>query len=211
MSSSLPDGLVSFGPDANCTLDLCPLEASMLGYQPNIPSTIVFISVFGLSMLLHTLQGTRKKTWGFMVSMISGCILEIVGHVGRIIIHNNPFDFIGFLLQIICITVAPVFFCSAIYVLLSQVINFIDPSISRFKPQLFYWIFIPCDIVSLILQAVGGALSSVGTDHAAVEVGENISLVGLIFQVVTLVVFAALFADYVVTAARSPSRGRLNK
>ncbi|KAF7537719.1 hypothetical protein G7Z17_g12794 [Cylindrodendrum hubeiense] len=211
MTTGLPNGLISFGPSANCTLDLCPLEYSLLRYQPNVPSTIVFMVVFGLSTLAHTWQGVRTKTWGFMVSMISGCILEIIGYVGRMIIHDNPFDFNGFLMQIICITIAPVFFCSAIYVLLAQVINFVDPSISRFKPQLFYWIFIPCDIVSLILQALGGALSCVGTDEDAIKVGENISLAGLIFQVITLVVFAALFADYVFKASRSPSYHRLNK
>ncbi|KPM39587.1 hypothetical protein AK830_g6938 [Neonectria ditissima] len=208
---TLPNGLVTFGPNANCTLDTCPLEASLLRYQPNIPATAVPIAIFGLSLLLHTWQGARTKTWGFMGSMICGCILEIIGYAGRLIIHDNPFDFNGFLMQIICITVAPVFFCSAIYVLLSQVINFVDPSISRFRPQLFYWIFIPCDIVSLILQAVGGALSCVATNRKAIENGENISLAGLIFQVVTLVVFSALFADYVFKVARSPSRDRLTK
>ncbi|KAK7424719.1 hypothetical protein QQX98_000297 [Neonectria punicea] len=240
--ASLPNGLITFGPSANCTLDTCPIEASLLRYQPNIPATAVPIAIFGVSLLLHSWQGARAKTWGFMGSMLCGCILEIIGYVGRLIIHDNPFDFIGFLIQIICITVAPVFFCSAIYVLLSQVyvvlvppqiypcsvksslyaktaidtkptnsINFVDPSLSRLKPQLFYWIFIPCDIVSLILQAVGGALSCVATDRKAIENGENISLAGLIFQVVTLVVFSALFADYVFKAARSPSRSRLNR
>ncbi|KAK7418211.1 hypothetical protein QQZ08_011364 [Neonectria magnoliae] len=209
--ASLPNGLITFGPSANCTLDTCPIEASLLRYQPNIPATAVPIAIFGVSLLLHSWQGARAKTWGFMGSMLCGCILEIIGYVGRLIIHDNPFDFTGFLIQIICITVAPVFFCSAIYVLLSQVINFVDPSLSRLKPQLFYWIFIPCDIVSLILQAVGGALSCVATDRQAIENGENISLAGLIFQVVTLVVFSALFADYVFKAARSPSRSRLNK
>ena len=90
-------------------------------------------------------------------------------------------------------------------------INFVDPSISRFKPQLFYWTFIPCDVVSLILQATGGALSCVGGDRAAVKIGEDISLAGLVFQVFTLVVFCGLFADYVITAARSSSRNRITK
>ncbi|KAJ4254424.1 hypothetical protein NW762_010022 [Fusarium torreyae] len=209
--STLPNGLITFGPDANCTLDICPLEASILRYQPNIPANAVFIAVFGLSMAIHAFQGIKMRTWGFMLSMMAGCILEIIGYVGRLIIHNNPFDFNGFLMQIICITVAPVFFSAAIYVLLSQVINFVDPNISRFPAQYFYWIFIPSDIVSLVLQAVGGALSCVASDRNAVKTGEHISLAGLIFQVVTLICFCALFADYVFKTSKSPSRYRLNK
>ncbi|KAF4997801.1 hypothetical protein FGRMN_3595 [Fusarium graminum] len=209
--STLPNGLVTFGPRANCTLDTCPIEASILRYQPNIPANAVFISVFGLSIVIHAFQGIKMRTWGFMASMMAGCILEIIGYVGRFIIHDNPFDFNGFLMQIICITVAPVFFSAAIYVLLSQVINFVDPNISRFPPKYFYWIFIPSDIISLILQAVGGALSCVASTHEAVKTGENISLAGLIFQVVTLICFCALFVDYVITASKSPSRHHLNK
>ncbi|RBR23256.1 uncharacterized protein FIESC28_03998 [Fusarium coffeatum] len=209
--SRLPNGLISFGPDANCTLDTCPLEASILRYQPSIPANAVFAGVFGLSLITHAFQGIRMRTWGFMASMIAGCILEIIGYVGRFIIHDNPFDFNGFLMQIICITVAPVFFSAAIYVLLSQVINHVDSSISRFPPQYFYWIFIPSDIISLILQAVGGALSCVASTHKDVKTGEDISLAGLIFQVVTLICFCALFIDYVIKASKSSSRNRLDK
>ncbi|KAH7264890.1 RTA1 like protein-domain-containing protein [Fusarium redolens] len=209
--SPLPDGLISFGSDANCTLELCPLDSSILRYQPNIPANAIFIGVFGMSMALHIFQGIKMKTWGFMSSMMAGCILEIVGYVGRLIIHDNPFDFIGFLLQIIFITIAPVFFSAAIYVLLSQVINFVDPNVSRFPPKYFYWIFIPSDIISLILQAVGGAVSVVSTAQDDVKTGEDISIAGLVFQVVTLVCFVALFIDYVIRASKSPARYRLTK
>ncbi|EWG39600.1 hypothetical protein FVEG_02366 [Fusarium verticillioides 7600] len=207
----LPGGLISFGSDANCTLELCPLESSILRYQPNLPANAIFIGVFGLSMALHIFQGIKMKTWGFMASMMAGCILEIIGYIGRLIIHDNPFDFIGFLLQIIMITIAPVFFSAAIYVLLSQVINFVDPSVSRFSPKYFYWIFIPSDIISLILQAVGGAVSVVSTAQEDVKTGEDISIAGLVFQVVTLLCFVALFIDYVFRASKSPARYRLTK
>ncbi|KAF5024218.1 hypothetical protein F66182_3732 [Fusarium sp. NRRL 66182] len=205
--STLPNGLITFGPEANCTLELCPLETSILRYQPNMVASAIFIAVFGVSMLIHAFQGIKMRTWGFMSSMMAGCVLEMIGYGGRIIIHGNPFDFNGFLMQIICITVAPVFFSAAIYV----TINFIDPAISRFPASYFYWVFIPSDVVSLILQAVGGALSCVATSQHAVQVGEHISLAGLIFQVVTLICFCVLFADYVFKASKSPSRNRLDR
>ncbi|KAF7547942.1 hypothetical protein G7046_g8849 [Stylonectria norvegica] len=210
-ASTLPNGLVAFGPQANCTLELCPLQASILKYQPSIPANAVFIAVFGLSLAAHAFQGVKSRTWGFAGSMISGCILEIIGYAGRVIIYDNPFSFNGFLMNIICITIAPVFFCAAIYVLLSQVIDRVDRSLSRFDPRILYWTFIPCDVVSLVLQATGGGLSCVGGNRAAIARGANISLGGLCFQVVTLVVFCGLFIDYVVNAARSTSQHRLTK
>lgn len=97
---TLPNGLIPFGPSANCTLDLCPLEASILRYQPSIAATSVAIAIFGFSLLLNLGQGVYHQTWGFMGSLLCGCILEIIGYVGRIIIRDNPFDFNGFLMQI---------------------------------------------------------------------------------------------------------------
>ena len=65
---------------------------------------------------------------------------------------------------------------------------------SRFNPNYYYYGFIPCDFISLILQAVGGAISS-STDADSTN-GVNIALAGLSFQIVTLFVFAVLASDY---------------
>lgn len=67
-------------------------------------------------------------------------------------------------------------------------------SFSRFNPSLFYWIFIPCDIISLALQAAGGALSSVSSGNN--DKGVHLALAGLALQVITLVIFCGLYGDY---------------
>ena len=96
----LPNGLISFGKNANCTLELCPLESSILQYQPSIPGNGVIIGAFALAMFIHIFQGFRWKSWDFMICMIIGCLDEIIGYVGRILLHSNPFSFNGFLIQI---------------------------------------------------------------------------------------------------------------
>lgn len=87
-------------------------------------------------------------------------------------------------------------------------VNNLDRSLSRFPPRLFVWVFIPFDIVSLVLQAAGGALSSTqsGTGNKS---GVKISMAGLILQVITLVIFVGLFADYVVRYKRRSTAGPL--
>lgn len=79
-------------------------------------------------------------------------------------------------------------------------ITYISPKHSRFNPRLFYYIFIPCDIISLILQAIGGAMSS--TSNGSSNNGVNIALAGLSFQVATLVVFVALTVDYFIRSRK---------
>ena len=78
--------------------------------------------------------------------------------------------------------------------LTSPSVNLISPSHSRFRPGYYYGIFITCDIISLILQAVGGAMSSTSSGDSTT--GVNVALAGLAFQVATLAVFAALAADF---------------
>lgn len=73
-------------------------------------------------------------------------------------------------------------------------VYYISVKHSRFPPKAFYYTFIPCDIISLILQAVGGAMSS--TSNGSSNVGVNIALAGLGFQVATLTVFILLTVDY---------------
>ncbi|KAJ5517772.1 RTA-like protein [Penicillium expansum] len=186
--------LVSFGPDANCTLALCPADASLQGYRPTLSAQIAFIALFGVSMLIHLAQGVLYRTWFFASMMALGCIGEMIGYAGRVLLYQNPFSFDGFIIEICCITISPVFFAAAIYVSLANVSNFLGPEACRFPVKTYVWVFVPCDIVSLILQAVGGALSSssVGSDKS----GEYITLAGLAFQVFTLTIFTAMALDY---------------
>lgn len=117
---SLPNGLIVFGPDANCTLDLCPIEWSVYQYRPSLASSIAFIVLYALALLLHVYLGVRWRTWGYMVFMIHGCVFALIGYGGRIILYQNPFAFAGFMLQIVFITTAPVFYTAAIYITLAK-------------------------------------------------------------------------------------------
>lgn len=117
---TLPHGLINFGPEANCTLELCPLEWSVYQYRPGLATNIVFLIMYAIAMLIHIYLGIRWKQMGFMIFMILGCLVEIIGYVGRIVMYDNPFDFNGFIIQIVCITTGPVFYTAAIYITLAK-------------------------------------------------------------------------------------------
>jgi hypothetical protein len=98
----LPDGYIAYGSDANCTLAVCPVEWSILEYQPSIPASAVFIALFAIALVIHLFEGIRWRhtLGGFAIPMVLGCIDEMIGYIGRIIMHGNPFSFNGFLIQI---------------------------------------------------------------------------------------------------------------
>ncbi|PNP44750.1 hypothetical protein TGAMA5MH_03559 [Trichoderma gamsii] len=193
---------IAIGANANCTLSVCPVEESILAYRPWLAANIFFAAYFGTIALVHIYLGWRWKSWGFMVGMLLGCASEIIGYIGRVLLWNNPFSFPGFMINIVCLTTAPVFFTGSIYVTLSKTINFFGPELSRVNPKLFFYIFIPLDIICLALQAAGGALSTILKGN----IGVNVSMAGLVLQVIVLVIFSVAFADYMIRYIRSGRR-----
>ncbi|KAF4121121.1 RTA1 like protein [Geosmithia morbida] len=201
--SAVPQVLIAFGPDVTCTLDICPIEWSVYTYRPSLPANITLLALFGAVGLVHAYLGHRWRAWGFMVGMLLGCVCEMIGYVGRIMLYNDPFSWIGFMIQIICLTIAPVFFTASIYVTLSKTIIYLAPEASRFRPELFYWVFIPADVICLILQAAGGTLS---TQTLGGQTGVDISMAGLVLQLVVILLFIVAFVDYIVRYWRSGGR-----
>lgn len=203
-----PNGLIVFGPDANCTLDLCPLEWSVYKYRPSLAANVIFIILYALAMGIHIFLGIRWRTWFYMIFMILGCLFEIIGYIGRLLMYSNPFSFPGFMIQIVFITSGPVFYTAAVYVTLSKTIQSFAPEISRFRPELVWWIFIPADIVCLTLQAAGGALSTVSQGSS--QTGIDVAMAGLALQVAILVLFCVLLGDYLFRYFRSGSASALS-
>ncbi|KAL7950892.1 RTA1 like domain-containing protein [Trichoderma barbatum] len=201
MSQGPPPGTIVFGNDATCNLSNCPAEWSIYGYRPSLAANVVFAALFAIACIVHLYLGIRWRTWGFTIPVIVGCITEIIGYAGRVMLWNNPFSFNGFMIQIVTLTTAPVFYTASIYVTLSQSIMFLGPDLSRFKPQLFYYVFIPFDIICLALQAAGGAMSA-GTTGAN-QVGVDVSQAGLSLQVIVLTAFIVCFGDYMIRYIRS--------
>lgn len=89
-----------FGPGANCTLDICPVEMSVYGYRPSLAANFTLLALYVVSALAHTLLGFRWKTYSFMAFMIVGAVNAVLGYAGRIMLYYNPFNFTAFMIQI---------------------------------------------------------------------------------------------------------------
>lgn len=117
---------VSFGPDSNCTLELCPVAWTVYEYRPSLPANIIFAVLYAIALGGHVYLGVRWRSWSFMTFMIIGCLVNIIGYIARCMLWANPWSFIGFLIQMTFITTAPVFYSAAIYITLSRA--FVPPS-----------------------------------------------------------------------------------
>ncbi|KAL8739814.1 MAG: hypothetical protein Q9190_007419 [Brigantiaea leucoxantha] len=190
----------------NCKVGTCPLDLASIHYVPSVVANAIFVSIFGLALLIHVPLGIRYRTWSFLAGLVGGLILEILGYYARLAMHSNPFKSDPFLLYIVTLTIAPCFLTASIYVCLSRIITVYGVEKARFRPHTYTYIFIGCDIFSLVLQAVGGAIADTADTHSATQNGINIMIAGLVFQVVSLTVFATLCADFAWRVVRSGRR-----
>ncbi|OCL03125.1 RTA1-domain-containing protein [Glonium stellatum] len=181
------------GKYANCTMETCPIKFSIYGYNPSKPANIAFCAIFGLSLIAHIIQGIRWKSWSFLIVMSIGIFGEAVGYVGRILMHNNVFNANDFKIQIICLTVAPAFLAAGVYLTLKHTVIVFGAHLSRIRPNLYTRIFVGCDIASITIQAVGAGIAAQGTHTTA---GNDIMILGLSSQVVTLAIFGVMASEY---------------
>jgi hypothetical protein len=121
--------------------------------------------------------------------------MMVIGYASRLILSNDPFSPTGFKLNIVLLTFAPAFLTAGIYLLLKQLTLSLQPRLSPLKPSFYTPIFVSCDILAILLQGAGGALSAAaanGTNKHLLDLGVDVMIAGLSSQVITLFIFAIL-------------------
>ncbi|KAH8593082.1 RTA1 like protein-domain-containing protein [Bisporella sp. PMI_857] len=198
----MPDSC-SLQSTANCTLETCPLSCAQVKYLPTLAGNAVYATVFGLLLIVQLRLGIKYKTWGFAVGMICGLLLEVVGYAGRIMLHDNPFDFNNFIIYLVPLTIAPAFLTGALYLCLSRIIIVYGQQISRFSPRTYAITFMTSDFISLVLQGTGGGLAATADNNSGSETGRAIMVAGVVFQVVSLLIFMGLWLEFIFRLRRT--------
>lgn len=124
--------------DARPDMAFCANVESYYNYRLSLPANATFLALFSLSFLAFagTYAFTRKGL-GFTVAMLLGVACEIIGYVGRVLSWKNQWQEIGFLIQIICLTIGPAFLAAGIYLCLRRIVYAFGPENSRIAPELY--------------------------------------------------------------------------
>ncbi|XRM40785.1 phospholipid-translocating ATPase rsb1 [Aspergillus tubingensis] len=182
MSNTTTNSTTSLDPSDYCTLTTCPLSDAYVNYIPSLPGNIFYAATFAALLIAQLILGIRYRTWGYLTGLFGGLLLEIIGYVGRIQMHYNPFKFTPYLEYLICLTIAPAFLSASIYICLTRIITLYGAAhTSLLHPKTYTYLFVTCDLISLILQAAGGAITSTADADQAdlAQTGVNIMIAGL--------------------------------
>lgn len=172
-------------------------DENLYGTTPSLAGNIVMAVAMGIFFVIHSALGIFYQMWWFGISYFCGCGLEMAGYIGRSLSAQDVSNVNDFLLQIICLTIAPVFIMAGIYYLLAQLIMIYGVQFALLKPMWYSYIFITCDVISLVIQAAGGgiAASNVRLYKSGTD-GTHIMVAGLAFQVFSMSIFLLLFFHF---------------
>ncbi|GAA5894586.1 RTA1 domain-containing protein [Sporobolomyces salmoneus] len=168
-----------------------PYETTSYGYVPSISYGAIFITVFGLTLLAHTAQIVVSRKMYFMVCMSLGCLGEVIGWIFRLISHSQPANRNAYIGQISVLIISPTFFSAALYWALGVIIQLVAPRHSIISAKWFKILFVVADFISLVVQGIGGGMAGSAETDDQLDLGSNIMLGGIVFQLIVMIVYVA--------------------
>ncbi|KAJ1311081.1 hypothetical protein OPQ81_009585 [Rhizoctonia solani] len=174
------------------------VPGSLYGYVPTRWICILFVALYASSTALHTGQAIWTRIWWLFPTLVCGGILEILGWTGRLWSSSSPGLLNPYLMQICCTILAPSFMTAANFVMLGKIIERLGYQYSRLSPKLYTIVFVTCDIIALVVQAVGGAKASLAVQlrNEDPEKGAKIMVGGIIFQMAAITIYTLLAAEF---------------
>ncbi|KAI0310094.1 RTA1 like protein, partial [Amylostereum chailletii] len=168
-------------------------------YAPTEWICALFVSLFGLSTLVHVVQAFYFRLWFLLPTAGIAGILEVIGWSARLWSSKNPLNDQPFLMQISTTIIAPTPLVAANFILLGRIISRLGPRYSRLSAR-----WCEFDIVALFVQAAGGGIASVSEP----DLGGNIMLGGIIFQLVAIICYATLASEFLFRYIKDRPIGR---
>jgi hypothetical protein len=172
-------------------------DGSEYGYQPSLGIGIAGLTLFTLSTVAHAYQMYTSRMWWLIVLVLGG-ITEIIGYAARIYSWSDDSNLDAFLAQTVTLIIAPSFFSAALYVVFGLIIHIVGQQYSVIPPKWYTIIFVICDLISLIVQAVGGGQAAVAArTNSDTTGGTHIMVAGICFQMLTMTVYVVLVIIYI--------------
>ncbi|VDB94162.1 unnamed protein product [Peniophora sp. CBMAI 1063] len=171
-------------------------DVSPYGYVPTQGVSILFLILFGASTAMHLAQAIYFKLWFLLPTVVLCGLGELTGWSGRLWSSYNILNGNAFLMQITTTIISPTPLIAANFIMLGRIILRLGEGYSRLSQRWYTRVFLTCDIVALVIQGAGGGIASSAHTHSGSELGSNIMLAGIIFQLICIVIYTALAAEF---------------
>ncbi|CAK9438305.1 uncharacterized protein LODBEIA_P25290 [Lodderomyces beijingensis] len=183
----------------NATLNLKDLvdEENIFGYNPDAAGNGIYLAIFAIIFGYIAVMCIWSRYWWFNVTFFCGFFLEMLGFIGRILAIDNTAVQSYYIMQLVCLTIAPAFIMAGIYFIFGQLVVIHGRQYSVLRPMWYSYFFIASDVVSLIIQAGGGGAASVASsNHTDAKPGTNTMIAGIAVQVFAMSIFLVFWFEF---------------
>ncbi|WVQ81732.1 hypothetical protein IAT38_003857 [Cryptococcus sp. DSM 104549] len=180
-------------------------------YQPSLSAAKAFLPLFAIMAISSIFMSFKRRNWWALYTICIGAVLEAIGWGGRYVSakkyswdpsNGGEWDTKkpGFIVQIICLIVAPTFFSAANYVILGSLVKRAGQvtglKFSSITPRSFSIVFTFTDFICLIIQLLGGGIVGKSSTNAQLKTGLHVMAVGVILQLAITLIFIILLGEF---------------
>ncbi|THH21857.1 hypothetical protein EUX98_g8261 [Antrodiella citrinella] len=180
----------TFGPDG------IVIRSPYYEYLVTKGVAYTFVVLFATTTFIHAAQAIHFRMWWLLPTAVLAGIGETIGWSGRLWSSYAPLVQNPYLIQIVATIIAPTPFVGAIFVIFSSVTQKLGIQYSRLSPRWYSRIFLTADIIALVVQGAGGGIAGTANTDADTSLGANVMLGGIVFQLVSLMIFTGVAIEY---------------
>ncbi|MCJ1291596.1 hypothetical protein MMC34_003141 [Xylographa carneopallida] len=204
-----PTCIPTITPDANGYVPPGTYHA-LYKYYPSFAAALVFSTLFGATTLLHIGQAVSHKK-PFCWVLITGGLWETGAFVTRALSTRAQQASGLALTSELLMLLTPLWINAFDYMVLGRMIHFFLPARSLFgiHSSALALCFVALDIVSFVIQLVGGAMGGTGAPPEQMLTGVHIYMGGIGLQEFFILVFLGLAVTFHVRMRGIEKRGEL--
>ncbi|KAF2820835.1 hypothetical protein CC86DRAFT_360087 [Ophiobolus disseminans] len=201
-SSYATPGLNGYVPADACN--------ALWAYFPNFAAAIAFSVLFGILTIAHLAQAIMYWN-GFCWVILMAALWETGAYAFRALGSKNQQSSGIALVAQILVLVAPIWVNAFAYMVFARIVHFYSPTrkVWFFSPSILALIFVTLDIISFVVQLIGGGMAGPGASAESQRKGLDIYMGGIGMQEGFIVLFLGLVIKFHRDQLQAERFGRL--
>lgn len=157
----------------DCIAGSCPVVGEYLSYQPSLGGNAFMIAAWGTLIPVILFLGYRFGTVFFASTLMTACVLEVLGFVGRLLLHQNGASQAGFANFLLGTILGPTVLCAAIFLVLPHVLMIYGEKACSVSPRYLGMFLSSLAVLAFVLELVGVFFAIFGFAGVQVRTGEE--------------------------------------
>ncbi|KAF2148144.1 hypothetical protein K461DRAFT_211411, partial [Myriangium duriaei CBS 260.36] len=166
-------------------------------YFPNFDAAVAFSVFFGIVLVTHIGQAFVHRT-GYAWVIVMACLWEFMSYATRALGSKNQQNLGIAISTQLLVLLAPLWVNAFAYMVFARIVHFYSPTkkVWFISPSSLAFIFVTLDIVSFVVQGIGGSMAGPSSSPEAMMNGIHIYMGGIGLQEFFILLFMGLMIKF---------------